>query len=110
MGENVNNGGQCCFDFPGYEHIVHSLLGGMEGYGQPQVGRVAGGALRRGGAGAFEKEGEGIFILIWLYMCTSMYKEGRIGMFHRSMATMSVQEQHWPLCRFNATNGQYCQP
>jgi hypothetical protein len=49
MGENVDNVGRCCFDFPGYEHVVHLLLGGMEGYGRPQVNWVAGGALRRDG-------------------------------------------------------------
>jgi hypothetical protein len=49
MGDNVDNVGQCCFDFPGYEHVVRLLLGGMEGYGQPQVNQVEGGSLTRDG-------------------------------------------------------------
>jgi hypothetical protein len=69
MGDNGDNGGQCCFDFPGYEHVVRLLLGGMEGYGQPQVNWVAGGALRRdGGWGVGNRRGRNIHTVLVIHV------------------------------------------
>jgi hypothetical protein len=69
MGDNVDHFGQCFFDFPGYEHVVCLLLGGMEGYGQLQVNRVAGGALRRdGGWGVGNRRGRNIHIVLVIHV------------------------------------------
>jgi hypothetical protein len=69
MGDNIDNVGQCCFDFLGYEHTVCLLLGGMEGYGQPQGDRVAGGALRRdGGWGVGNRTGRNIHTVLVIHV------------------------------------------